>query len=151
MTPKSMMRAKRNPITHSLFPFVAGSKTPYSHLLSSAEYFQTGFGYMGVLSTSSVDTLKRQLYCCQCFVSNRLPVHRLGSILFIQQVDSRFKYWNIFHQVPYGSIYTYNGPPEDGGTWIPNLENTGLRYWDKRLNFAQITYTHSPSLFLWTL
>ena len=46
--------------------------------------------------------------------------------------------------VPYGSIYTYNGAPEDGGTWIPNLENTGLRYWDKRLNaYAQVTYAHT--------
>lgn len=106
--------------------------------------FQTGFGYMGVLSTSSVDTLKRQLYAAN--VS-----YRTDSQFFGWGASYLYNKWipvlstGIYSTtVPYGNIYTYNGAPEDGGTWIPNLENTGLRYWDKRLNgYAQVTYAHT--------
>ena len=106
--------------------------------------FQTGFGYMGVLSTSSVDTLKRQLYAAN--VSYRTDSQFIGwgaSYLYNKWIPVLST--GIYSTtVPYGSIYTYNGPPEDGGTWIPNLENTGLRYWDKRLNgYAQVTYAHT--------
>ena len=106
--------------------------------------FQTGFGYMGVLSTSSVDTLKRQLYAAN--VSYRTDSQFIGwgaSYLYNKWIPVLST--GIYSTtVPYGNIYTYNGPPENGGTWIPNLENTGLRYWDKRLNaYAQVTYAHT--------
>ena len=99
---------------------------------------------MGVLSTSSVDTLKRQLYAAN--VS-----YRTDSQFFGWGASYLYNKWipvlstGIYSTtVPYGNIYTYNGQPDEGGTWIPNLENTGLRYWDKRLNgYAQVTYAHT--------
>lgn len=103
--------------------------------------YQTAFGYMGVLSTSGVDTLRRYLY--SGYVSYR--------------TDSRFlgwgaaAAWNQFIPVytagvytdttPYGDIYVNNQPPDDGGTWIPSIESTNTRYWDRRIRaYLQGTY-----------
>ena len=110
----------------------------------------TGFGFLGALSTGGTDVLRRHAYGASAtwrldtndpaldrnagfvgwsasYVFNRyIPVFSTGV--------SRFA-------VPYSSILVQNAPPVDGGTWVPSLEDSGSRYWEKRtVAYAQVSY-----------
>lgn len=45
------------------------------------------------------------------------------------------------YNTPYGSVYVATAPDAGGGAWIPSIEATTLRYWDRRLSAtAQVSY-----------
>ena len=45
------------------------------------------------------------------------------------------------YNTPYGSVYVTNAPDPSGGAWIPSIEATTQRYWDRRVNtYAQVSY-----------
>ena len=107
---------------------------------------------MGVLSTSNIDTLKRHLYSANVTYRTDSQFFGWGTSYLYNRWVPLFSAGVYSTTIPYGSIYTYEGPPRDGGTWIPSVENTGLRYWDKRLNgYAQVTYAHAKDTPFWTM
>ena len=103
--------------------------------------YWTGFGLLGALSTGGTDVMRRHGY----------------SAGLTWRTDSRYLGWNasytynrfipVFsagassYTVPYGSVYVYPGPPDDGGAWVPTVEQTAQRYWDRRTaGYLQVSY-----------
>ena len=42
---------------------------------------------------------------------------------------------------PYGNVFIGNAPDATGGAWIPSIESTDQRYWDRRVRgYAQVSY-----------
>ena len=104
---------------------------PPRYLVPGAAW--TGFGVQGVLATGGTDPLRRWLYGAS--VSYRTDSRFVGS--------SASVVWNRYfpvvsagvstYTVPYGAIYRQTTPPPEGGPWVPSIQNTGQRYWDRRL------------------
>lgn len=117
------------------------SKTLFPPTFIAPGIYQTIYGFMGTLSTSGTDTLRNHFY--DVSASYRTDSQFLGwSASYTNN-----RYIPVFstgaysYTVPYSSIYTYNGAPENGGTWVPTVENTDIRYWDKRIAaYAQVSY-----------
>lgn len=103
--------------------------------------YNTTFGYQGVLSTSGADTLRRYLYS--------------GSVSY--RTDARYLGWSVAaainrwvpilsagvysYTTPYGDIYQATSPSTAGGAWVPSVQSTNTRYWDKRIRaYAQMSY-----------
>ena len=117
------------------------SKTLFPPTFIAPGFYRTIYGFMGSLSTSGTDTLRNHFYGASASY----------------RTDSQFLGWSASYTnnqfipiismgaysttVPYGAIYTNAGPPEDGGAWVETVENTGLRYWDRRIaGYAQVSY-----------
>ncbi len=103
--------------------------------------YKTAFGYMGVLSTSSADVLRRWLY--SGYVAYRTDSRYLGwgGSFAINRYIPVYTAGVYSDTTPYGDIYTANQPPDEGGTWIPSIQSTNTRYWDRRIRaYAQGTY-----------
>jgi hypothetical protein len=94
--------------------------------------YKATYGYMGSLSTSGWDPLRRWIYAAS--VSYRTDsefVGWSGSVVLNRWVPI-FSLGAYSYTVPYGNIYTYEGPPPEGGAWVPSIVDSGELYWDKR-------------------
>ncbi len=107
--------------------------------------YRTAFGYMGVLSTASADVLRRWLY--SGYVSYRTDSRYLGwgASFAVNRYIPVYTAGVYTDTTPYGDIYTSNQPPDEGGTWIPSIQSSGERYWDRRVRaYAQGSYQIDP-------
>lgn len=110
----------------------------------------TGFGFLGALSTGGSDVLKRHAYGASAtwrYDTNDQALGRNAGFLGWSASYVFNRYIPVFatgvsrYAVPYSSIFVEPGAPAQGGTWIPSLEDSGSRYWEKRtLAYAQVSY-----------
>lgn len=117
------------------------AKTLFPPTFIAPGIYQTIYGFMGTLATSGTDTLRNHFYGAS--VSYRTDSQFLGwsASYTNNQYIPIFSTGAYSYTVPYSSIYTYAGAPEEGGSWIPTVENTGVRYWDRRVaGYAQVSY-----------
>ena len=125
------------------FSFPVGRYDPFPTLLPPRYIvpllYQTAYGFMGTVNTGGVDTMRHFAY--SGYLSYR--------------TDSRFLGWGVgatynraipvysagayAYTVPFGDVFEYPGPPDEGGAWIPSVESANERYWDRRTRFyAQV-------------
>lgn len=106
--------------------------------------YRTAYGFMGTLGTAGTDVLRRHAYsingtyrtdskyigwAASYSLNTFIPVYSIGAFSYT---------------VPYGNIYTYNGPTEGNGSWVPSIKDSGIQYWDKRIRvYAQASYSLS--------
>ncbi len=106
--------------------------------------YSTSYGYMGTLATGGADTLRQYLY--SGWVSYRTDSQFLGwgASFALNRFIPLYTAGAYTYTVPYGDVFVETSPPTDGGGWIPSVEDTGDRYWDKRLlGYAQVTWARS--------
>lgn len=116
-----------------------GTLLPPRYLLP--RIYQTSFGYMGALSTSGTDTLRRYLY--SGYVSYRTDSRYLGwgASFALNTWVPIITVGAYSYTTPYGDIYETTQPPAEGGAWVPSVQSTNTRYWDKRIRgYAQVSY-----------
>lgn len=105
--------------------------------------YSTTFGLLFSAGTAGTDILRRHLYSASA--SYRTDSGFLGwgfSYAYNRQIPV-YSFGVYSYTVPYGSIYTSN--PPSIGTWIPSVEETTDRYWDKRIRaYAQVSYAMTP-------
>jgi hypothetical protein len=92
--------------------------------------YRSAFGYMGILQTGGVDTLRRYGY--SGFLSYRTDAKYTGgggSITVNRWLPVVSAAANTY-AVPYGDIYVDS--PTNVGPNVPGVESTGIRYWDRR-------------------
>jgi len=103
--------------------------------------YRTAFGYMGVLSTASADVLRRWLY--SGYVAYRTDSNSVGwgAAIALNRYTPVFTAGVYSDTTPYGDVYIYNNPPDQGGNWIPGIESDNTRYWDRRIrSYLQGSY-----------
>ena len=103
--------------------------------------YQTPYGYMGTLSTGGSDVLRRYLY--GAYISYRTDSQFVGwgASVAINRWTPIFSLGAYSDTSPYGDVYVTTQPPSSGGAWIPSIESTNTRYWDKRVrSYAQVSY-----------
>jgi len=93
--------------------------------------YQSAFGFMGVLSTGGVDTLRQVGY--SSFLFYRTDAKYLGgggSVTLNRWLPVVSASANTY-AVPYGDIFVES--PSSVGPNIPGIESAGIRYWDRRI------------------
>jgi outer membrane protein assembly factor BamA len=93
--------------------------------------YQGAFGFMGVLSTGGVDTLRKYGY--SGYLTYRTDAKYLGgggSFTINRWLPVVGLSANTY-AVPYGDIYIES--PSSLGSNIPGIESAGFRYWDRRI------------------
>ena len=92
--------------------------------------YQGTFGFMGVLSTGGVDTLRNYGY--SSFLTYRTDAKYLGGggSFTINRWKPIVSVSATTYAVPYGDIYVES--PSSLGSNIPGIESAGVRYWDQR-------------------
>jgi hypothetical protein len=119
----------------------------------------TALGLRGGLATGGVDVMRHWLYSAS--IAQRLvPIENAeeaATKTLPYTSDLAFTDWsaslayNHFvpvlsfgvsrYTAPYNNIYTLTEPPADGGTYIPSIESTDARYWDRRIRVTgQVSY-----------
>ena len=105
--------------------------------------YSTTYGLLFSLGTAGTDILRQHLYSGE--ISYRTDSGFIGwgvSYSYNKKIPV-FSFGVYTYTVPYGSIYTYNPPAL--GSWIPSIEKTDDRYWDKRIRaYAQASYALNP-------
>lgn len=104
--------------------------------------YKTAYGYMGVLSTSGTDVLRRYLY--SGYVSYRTDSRFVGwgASVALNQFIPVFSAGVYTDTTPYGDVYVQNSPPPEGGTYVPSVSSANETYWDKRLRaYLQASYS----------
>ena len=105
--------------------------------------YSTTYGLLFAAGTSGTDILRRHLYSAS--TSYRTDSGFIGwglSYAYNRHIPI-YSFGVYSYTVPYGSIYTSN--PPSTGTWIPSVEETTDRYWDKRIRaYAQVSYAMTP-------
>lgn len=127
------------PFTYPVSRYTPSGLFPPRYL--SPSIYQTTFGFMGVLSTSGVDVLRRYLY--SGYLSYRTDSRFVGwgFSAALNQFLPVYSVGAYAYTVPYGDVYRVTSEPPDGGTWIPSVESTNERYWDRRIrSYAQASY-----------
>jgi len=130
------------------FSFPVGRYNPLPTLLPPRYVlpllYQTSYGLMGTLNTGGVDTLRRYAY--SGFVSYRTDSRYVGwgASLVLNRWIPIYSAGAYSYTVPYGDIYEYEGPPAEGGAWVPSIESNHTRYWDRRTR-AYVQVSHGLS------
>jgi WD40-like Beta Propeller Repeat len=107
----------------------------------SPSLYSTTFGFMGVLSTGGVDTLRRYAY--SAYASYRTDSNFVGwggSVAYNRflPVITAGAY---AYTTPYSDVYEVTTAPPEGGAWIPSVQSRNERYWDKRIrSYAQVSW-----------
>jgi hypothetical protein len=102
---------------------------------------RTSYGWLGVLATGGTDVLRRYFY--SAYVSYRTDGSYVGwgGAFLLNQFLPTFTVGAYSYITPYGDVYVYPGPPDDGGGWIPSVESDNAIYWDRRTRaYAQASY-----------
>ena len=101
--------------------------------------YSTTTGFMGALSTSGMDTLRRHGY--SAFLTYRTDARYVGG--GASYTYNRWKpimAWGAqTYTVPYGSIYRVQVPQP--GSNVPAVMATDQRYWDQRIRFWSMAST----------
>jgi hypothetical protein len=92
--------------------------------------YQNAFGFLGVLTTGGVDTLRQYGY--SAVLTYRTDVKYLGGggSVTINRWKPIVSASGFTYTVPYGDIYVES--PSNIGSNVPGIESAGNRYWDRR-------------------
>lgn len=92
--------------------------------------YQNAFGFMGVLSTGGVDTLRQYGYSAA--LTYRTDANYLGggASVTVNRWKPIVSASGFSYAVPYGDIYVES--PSNIGPNVPGIESAGARYWDRR-------------------
>ena len=111
--------------------------TPYNPLPSlfpprfvQPGIYQNAFGFLGVLATGGVDTLRQYGY--SAVLTYRTDANYLGggASVTVNRWKPIVSASGFSYAVPYGDIYVES--PSNIGPNVPGIESTGVRYWDRR-------------------
>jgi len=101
--------------------------------------YSTTFGYMGLLYTSGVDTLRQLGW--SAYGSYRTDARYVGGggAVTLNRWKPILSAGVRTYVAAYGDIYVYSTPTE--GSNVPSIESANERYWDRRIRpFASVSY-----------
>jgi hypothetical protein len=96
---------------------------------------------MGAVATASSDTLRHWYY--QSYLTYRTDSRYLGggAAIVLNRWRPVFSAGARAYSVGYGEIYQDLESPSEGGSFIPSIEGSQQRYWDRRIKaYAGVAY-----------
>ena len=112
----------------------------------SPSLYSTTFGFMGVLSTGGVDTLRRWGYSAYASYRTDSSFVGWGGSVAWNRYLPVMTAGAYAYTTPYSDIYEVTTAPPEGGAWVPSVQSRNERYWDKRIrSYAQVSWPLSET------
>lgn len=108
--------------------------------------YSTTFGFMGVLSTGGVDTLRRYAYSAYASYRTDSSFVGWGGSVAYNRFLPVMTAGAYAYTTPYSDVYEETTAPPEGGAWLPSVQSRNTRYWDKRVrSYAQVSWPLSET------
>ena len=121
--------ASFNPEPYNPLP----SLLPPRYLMPSA--YITEYGLLGYLGTTGSDSLRRYYYSGYATYRTDNQFIGGGGSVILNRWHPIYSAGAYVYTIRYGDVYTEFQPPEDGGTFVPSIQQGDDTYYDKRSRF----------------